>query len=94
MVSTCPILPTTTDTLQPFQIEPLDTPVNFDEALASPQWVTGAGQKIFWSKCAVTVYEKGDRTTPTERYNVCTGKGTVERGIELWLTGQGGRVKK
>jgi len=76
----------------PFQIEPLDKNSTFDNAIASPQWITGAGQKISWESCAVSVYENGNREEPTDTYPVCSGKGTVEKGIELWLTGRRGKI--
>jgi hypothetical protein len=83
---------TQTDVLKSFLIEPLDKDSNFDNAISSPQWIIGAGQKISWEFCAVSVYENGNREKPTTIHPVCSGKGTVERGIEVWLTGRRGKI--
>lgn len=76
-----------------FNIETLDESVNFDDAVSSPQWIVGSNQTIYWKNCFVWVYKSSDRNVQVDKNGTCDGKGTVQKGTDIFLGGKGGKVK-
>lgn len=78
---------------QSFAIEPLDESIDLDDAKTSPKWIVGSGQKVYWRSCFVMVYSTGNLEEAIAQHETCDGQGTVEKGIEIFLGGKGGKVK-
>jgi len=76
-----------------FTVETLEQATDFSDALKTPKWIVGEGQKVGWRSCFVHVFVKGNTRDPTHTYDRCDGQGTVPRGTELYFGGNGGRVK-
>jgi len=79
-----------------FESSDLDKSIDFEEVKSNtPKWVVGKGQCVYWKGCSVTVIQKdsegGSKETPLPRRD---GQGTVPSGIELYLSGSGGKVKE
>lgn len=79
-----------------FEPSDLDANIDFEKVASNtPKWVVGSGQCVYWKGCSVTVIQKdnegGSKETPLYQRD---GQGTVPSGIELYMSGSGGKVKE
>jgi hypothetical protein len=73
----------------------LDSNIVFPDEPNTPRWVVGRGQNVYWKECNVIVVGKDNEGQYKETHlPYRNGQGTVPMGIELYLSGTGGRVKE
>ncbi len=70
--------------------------IDFADTVANtPKWVVGKGQCVYWKGCNVTIIQKDSEGDSKETpLYLRDGQGTVPEGIELYLSGEGGKVKE
>ncbi|KAH8160819.1 hypothetical protein CIB48_g7428 [Xylaria polymorpha] len=76
------------------QPQRLDPGISFDDARPTPKWIIGKGQKIYWRRCFIRVYTTTNRLSAQQNTETCDGQAVVPQGTELFLGGEGGRVKE
>jgi len=78
-----------------FQPKDLDENIDFTKGFAkTPQWIVGRGQYVYWKECNVISVEKDSEGVDQETKQPRNGQGTVPSGTELYLSGNGGKVKE
>ncbi|EEH33166.2 hypothetical protein PAAG_04219 [Paracoccidioides lutzii Pb01] len=80
---------------QVLHIDDLDLIIELPDSSDTPWWIVGKDQNVYWKRCNVIIVEKDseekNKETPLKQ---CNGQGTVPPDIELYMSGQGGRVKE
>ncbi|KAI0438941.1 hypothetical protein F4803DRAFT_533189 [Xylaria telfairii] len=76
------------------QPQRLDPSISFDNARPTPRWIVGKGQRVYWRRCFIRVYTATNRLPAQENTETCDGQAVVPQGTELFLGGEGGRVKE
>lgn len=74
-------------------ILPLPETADFTHAIKSPYVIDGRGQVVFWQKCWVKVYVKG-QYSPIEQYDEGDGCAILPNDTEIVFGGVDGCVKE
>lgn len=59
--------------------------------MTAPTTVKGSGQKVYWQRCTINVYEAGyEKKKPIKEHKeICNGEGIVPEGTSLLFLGEG-----